>query len=109
MHAINPEVRIHALPERAGAVRLAALVAQADIVLDCTDNFATRHAINAACVAHARPLVAGAAIGFDGQVSVYDTRDPARPCYACLFPPELKLCFVLFVSNEFHKGEYLCL
>jgi molybdopterin/thiamine biosynthesis adenylyltransferase len=88
MRAINPDIRIVALHERADASRLDALVAEADVVVDCSDNFATRHAVNAACVAHARPLVSGAAIGFDGQLSVYDTRDPARPCYACLFPPE---------------------
>ena len=86
--AINPEVRVHALRERADARRLLELVAAADLVVDCSDNFATRHTVNAACVAHAKPLVSGAAIGFDGQVSVYDTRDPARPCYACLFPPD---------------------
>ena len=88
LRAINPEVRVHALRERADAQRLLELVAAADVVVDCSDNFATRHAVNAACVAHAKPLVAGAAIGFDGQVSVYDTRDNARPCYACLFPPD---------------------
>jgi molybdopterin-synthase adenylyltransferase len=86
--AINPEVRVQALRERADAARLAALVAEADVVLDCSDNFATRHAVNAACVAARKPLVAGAAIGFDGQVSVYDSRDPAKPCYACIFPPD---------------------
>jgi len=88
MHAINPEVRVHALHERADAQRLNALVAQADVVIDCSDNFVTRQAVNAACVAHARPLVSGAAIGFDGQISVYDTRRPESPCYACLFPPD---------------------
>ena len=88
MHAINPDVHVHALHERADAARLAALVARADVVIDCSDNFATRHAVNAACVAHAKPLVSGAAIGFDGQLSVYDTRDASRPCYACLFPPD---------------------
>ncbi len=88
LRAINPEVRVHALRERADAQRLLELVAPADVVVDCSDNFATRHAVNAACVAHAKPLVSGAAIGFDGQVSVYDTRDPTRPCYACLFPPD---------------------
>ena len=88
LQAINPEVRVHALRERADASRLLALVAEADVVVDCSDNFATRHAVNAACVAHGKPLVSGAAIGFDGQVSVYDTRDPAKPCYACLFPPD---------------------
>ena len=87
LQAINPEVRVHALRERADAARLLQLAADADVVIDCSDNFATRHAVNAACVAHRKPLVSGAAIGFDGQVSVYDTRDAAKPCYACLFPP----------------------
>lgn len=88
MLAINPDVRVHALHERADAARLALLIADADVVIDCSDNFATRHAVNAACVAHGKPLVSGAAIGFDGQLSVYDTRDAAHPCYACLFPPD---------------------
>ena len=85
---INPELRIVALQQRADAALLDALVADADVVLDCSDNFATRHAVNAACVAHGRPLVSGAAIGFDGQISVYDTRLPEAPCYACVFPAE---------------------
>jgi molybdopterin-synthase adenylyltransferase len=86
--AINPDVRITPLVERADAKRLDALVAEADVVLDCSDNFKTRQAVNVACVRHRKPLVAGAAIGFDGQISVYDTRAPDAPCYACLFPPE---------------------
>lgn len=86
--ALNPEVDLRALVQRADAGLLERLVPEADVVIDCSDNFATRQAVNAACVRHARPLVAGAAIGFDGQVSVYDTRDPAAPCYACVFPPE---------------------
>ncbi len=86
--AINPEIEVIALQERADATRLDALVAAADLVLDCSDNFATRHAVNAACVKHRKPLVSGAAIGFDGQVSVYDTRVDTNPCYACIFPPE---------------------
>lgn len=86
--AINPDVRVHAVQERVGGARLDELVARADVVVDCSDNFATRHAVNAACVTHGRPLVSGAAIGFDGQISVYDSRDPATPCYACIFPDE---------------------
>jgi molybdopterin/thiamine biosynthesis adenylyltransferase len=86
--AINPDVQVTPLFERADASRLDALVRDADVVLDCSDNFKTRHAVNAACVVHARPLVSGAAIGFDGQISVYDTRRADAPCYACLFPPE---------------------
>jgi molybdopterin/thiamine biosynthesis adenylyltransferase len=86
--AINPDVQVQPLVERADAKRLDQLVADADVVLDCSDNFTTRQAVNAACVAHKKPLVAGAAIGFDGQISVYDPRDAASPCYACVFPPE---------------------
>jgi molybdopterin/thiamine biosynthesis adenylyltransferase len=88
MAAINPEVVVRTHRLRADAALLAQLVAAADVVIDCSDNFDTRHAVNRACVAHAKPLVAGAAIRFDGQLSVYDTRDPASPCYACIFPPE---------------------
>ena len=77
-----------ALQERADARRLDTLVAGADVVLDCSDNFATRQAVNAACVTHRKPLVSGAAIGFDGQISVYDTRADTNPCYACLFPAD---------------------
>ena len=86
--AINPDVQVRPLVERADTATLDALVRDADVVLDCCDNFATRQAVNAACVAHRVPLVSGAAIGFDGQVSVYDTRRDDAPCYACLFPPE---------------------
>ncbi|MCL4700091.1 MAG: HesA/MoeB/ThiF family protein [Burkholderiaceae bacterium] len=86
--AINPDVQVRALQRRADAALLAEWVAEADVVLDCTDNFATRHAVNAACVRARKPLVSGAAIGFDGQVSVYDSRDGKHPCYACLFPPD---------------------
>jgi molybdopterin/thiamine biosynthesis adenylyltransferase len=91
MAAINPDIRVLALQERADAARLDDWVAAADVVLDCSDNFATRHAVNGACVRHARPLVSGAAIGFDGQISVYDTRHDAHPCYACLFPADALL------------------
>ena len=87
--AINPDVVVEAIGVRADAALLDSLVADCDVVLDCSDNFATRHAVNAACVAHRKPLVSGAAIGFDGQISVYDTRDDKAPCYACLFPPDV--------------------
>jgi molybdopterin/thiamine biosynthesis adenylyltransferase len=83
--AINPEIRVVRVAQRVGGTELAVLVAAADVVLDCTDNFATRHAINRACVAARKPLVSGAAIRFDGQLAVYDTRDAASPCYHCLF------------------------
>jgi molybdopterin/thiamine biosynthesis adenylyltransferase len=89
--AINPEVLVNPIVARADVALLDDLVAQADVVLDCCDNFATRHAINAACVAHGKPLVSGAAIRFDGQVCVYDPRDANSPCYACVFPPDTSL------------------
>ena len=84
--AINPEPRVEAVTRRADEALLALLVPQADVVIDCTDNFRTRHAVNAACVAHGKPLVSGAAIRFDAQISVYDTRHDEAPCYACVFP-----------------------
>jgi molybdopterin/thiamine biosynthesis adenylyltransferase len=87
---INPEITVHALNERVDDARLAALVAAADVVLDCTDNFATRHAVNRACVAARKPLVSGAVIRFDGQISVFDPRGGDQPCYSCLFPQDQK-------------------
>jgi molybdopterin-synthase adenylyltransferase len=86
MAAINPQVRVTTVQLRADAAQLDALVAQANVVLDCCDNFATRHAVNAACVKNAVPLVSGAAIRFDGQISVHDSRRADAPCYACVFP-----------------------
>ena len=85
LRAINPEIAIEPLEERAGPERLAALARTADVVLDCSDNFATRHAINRACVAARKPLVSGAGIRFDGQVAVFDLRRTDAPCYNCLF------------------------
>ena len=87
--AINAELQINAVRQRADAAWLDGAVQAADVVIDCSDNFATRHAVNAACVVHRKPLVSGAAIGFDGQVSVYDRRQADAPCYACVFPPEV--------------------
>jgi len=83
---INPEVRVEPVRERVAGERLDALVAGSDVVVDASDNFPTRHAINRACVRHRKPLVSGAGIRFDGQVSVFDLRDRGCPCYACLFP-----------------------
>ena len=88
LKAVNPEVEVVALGERLDGARLAALVGSADVVLDCTDNFATRHALNRACVKHSKPLVSGAAIRFDGQLAVFDLRANGAPCYACLFPED---------------------
>lgn len=86
--AINPEVRVAALAERVDGKRLEALARDADVVIDGSDNFATRHAVNRACVLLKKPLVSGAAVRFDGQVAVFDLRAPGSPCYACLFPEQ---------------------
>jgi len=88
LHAINPQVQVELVQARIGESELDTLVAQADVVLDATDNFATRHAINRACVRHRRALVSGAGVRFDGQVSVFDLRRADSPCYHCLFPEE---------------------
>jgi len=86
LRSINPQVEIVTVPERVGESRIAELTAGVDVVLDGTDNFETRHAVNRACVRHRKPLVSGAAIRFDGQIAVFDMRQPDAPCYACLFP-----------------------
>ena len=85
---LNPEVEVAAVSERLEGERLAEIIASVDVVLDCCDNFATRHAVNRACVKHRKPLVSGAAVRFDGQVSVYDLRQEDAPCYNCLFPED---------------------
>lgn len=83
---INPGITVNAITERISGARFDQVVRAADVVLDCSDNFATRHALNRACVAHSKPLVSGAGVRFDGQIAVFDRRDPASPCYHCLFP-----------------------
>lgn len=88
LHAINPRVTINAIAERVDGERLQALVKAADVVLDGSDNFATRHAVNRACVVARKPLVSGAGIRFDGQLAVFDLRSDDAPCYACLFPED---------------------
>jgi molybdopterin/thiamine biosynthesis adenylyltransferase len=85
--ALDPSVRVEAVEARLEGAHLRALVAGVDAVVDCSDNAATRRAVNAACVATGTPLVFGAAIGFDGQLTTFDPRDAASPCYACAFPP----------------------
>jgi adenylyltransferase/sulfurtransferase len=85
LSAINPEVTLHKVAARVGRAELERLAVNADVVIDCSDNFETRHAVNRACFSTGRPLVSGAAIRFDGQVAVFDPRDPASPCYHCLF------------------------
>lgn len=86
LNELNPGVEVITLGERLHGSALAAAVARCSVALDCTDNFATRHALNRACVQHRVPLVSGAAIRFDGQVSVFDLRKPDSGCYHCLFP-----------------------
>jgi molybdopterin/thiamine biosynthesis adenylyltransferase len=86
--ALNPEVQVHTVAQRADAALLDTLVARVDVVLDCSDNFRTRQAVNAACVQQGKPLVSGAAIRFDGQLAVYDPRSADSPCYACVFDPQ---------------------
>ena len=88
---INPEVEVVPLERRLQGEDLERFVAESDAVLDCSDNFATRHAANRACVRHRKPLVSGAAIRFDGQVSVFDLRGDSSPCYHCLFPENAEL------------------
>ena len=85
LSAVNPQIRIERIAARVDAMSLVPLVAAADLVLDCTDNFATRHAINTACVRAGKPLVSGAAIRFDGQIAVFDVTARDSPCYHCLF------------------------
>ena len=88
---INPEVKVTALQSRLAGGELDALVATCDVVLDCCDNFATRHAVNRACVKHRKPLVSGAGVRFDGQIAVFDMRRADSPCYHCLFPEDAEL------------------
>ena len=85
---INPTIEIIAVREHAEGERLVELLSDASVALDCSDNFATRHAINRACVALGIPLVSGAALQFDGQISVFDSCNPDAPCYACVFAPD---------------------
>jgi len=84
--SINPEVNINTVCERSSEADFTKLISAADVVLDCSDNFATRYMLNKLCVQLTKPLVSGAAIGFEGQVTVYDMRSDASPCYHCLFP-----------------------
>jgi len=86
--SLNPEIDVVGLEKRVAADDLDALVARADVVLDCSDNFPTRHALNRACVKRAKPLVSGAAIRFEAQLMVFDLRRADAPCYACLFPED---------------------
>ena len=91
LSALNPDVRIVPLQQRVDGKNLRPLLADVDVVLDCSDNFATRHALNRACVAAKKPLVAGAAIRFDAQLMVFDLRKKDAACYACLFPEDAQV------------------
>ena len=88
MHDLNPEVRVTPIAQKLDAAQLDALVPTLHVVVDCCDNYATRQAVNAACVKHKVPLVSGAAVRLDGQLAVYDPRNDQSPCYACVFPPD---------------------
>jgi molybdopterin-synthase adenylyltransferase len=86
LQALNPETKVKTIEERSSSESMEKLVREADVVIDCSDNFATRYTLNQICVKLRKPLVSGAAIGFEGQVSVFDMRNNASPCYQCLFP-----------------------
>jgi adenylyltransferase/sulfurtransferase len=86
LHSVNPDLKITAIDWELDEDELLARIAQADVVLDCSDNFETRHLINKVCVEARKPLVSGAAIGFDGQIAVFDSRDKSAACYRCLYP-----------------------
>lgn len=83
--ALNPDVKVRTIYSRLNETELNSLVATVDLVVDCTDNFTTRFAINRACFSHKKPLVSGAAIRMEGQVAVYDPVNPESPCYQCLY------------------------
>jgi len=91
LNLINPEVTVDTIENRVSGDRLDELVDQSSVVLDCSDNFETRHNVNKACVKSKTPLVSGASIKFDGQLVVFDSRQPNSPCYQCLFPEEKNL------------------
>ena len=88
LQRLNSSIQIETIQAKATASLLDEILPSVDVVLDCTDNFSTRHLINAACVKHQIPLVSGSALKFDGQVSVFDSRHSGSPCYACIFSPD---------------------
>jgi molybdopterin-synthase adenylyltransferase len=88
LETLNPNAQINAIAAKADKALLNELLPSVDVVLDCTDNFSTRQLINAVCVQHQKLLVSGSALGFDGQVTVFDLRQSSSPCYACIFSPE---------------------
>ena len=86
LQAINPEITVVAIPKKSSEEEFTALARDADVVIDCSDNFRTRYTLNRVCLALKKPLVSGAAISFEGQVTVFDFRNQESPCYHCLFP-----------------------
>ena len=88
IHEINPEIVVKTIQQKSTEADFKALVASADVVIDCSDNFATRYTLNRICLQLKKPLVSGAAIGFEGQVTVFDFRNESSPCYHCLYPDE---------------------
>jgi molybdopterin/thiamine biosynthesis adenylyltransferase len=86
IYEINPETVVQTIQQKSTESEFSALISQADVVIDCSDNFATRYTLNRLCVQLRKPLVSGAAIGFEGQITVYDMRHATSPCYHCLFP-----------------------
>lgn len=88
IHAINPDISVHTVQQKSTVESFTELAKQADVVIDCSDNFATRYNLNRICFQLKKPLVSGAAIGFDGQITVFDFRSETSPCYQCLFPDD---------------------
>ena len=86
IHAINPDITVNTITQKSTEAEFAELIKVADVVIDCSDNFKTRYMLNKLSVEHKKPLVSGAAIGFEGQITVYDMRHDTSPCYHCLFP-----------------------
>jgi molybdopterin/thiamine biosynthesis adenylyltransferase len=83
---LNPDTTVHIVTKKSTTQEFSRLITEADVVIDCSDNFATRYLLNTLCVQLNKPLVSGAAIGFEGQVTVFDMRNDESPCYHCLFP-----------------------
>ncbi len=88
LYEINPTVVVNPVTVKSTEAELMQLVTQADVIVDCSDNFATRYLLNKLCVQLKKPLVSGAALGFEGQITVFDMRSDTSPCYHCLFPDE---------------------
>ncbi|MGV3582661.1 MAG: HesA/MoeB/ThiF family protein [Methylophilus sp.] len=86
IYEINPEVEVTTIQKKSSEAEFSELIAQADVVIDCSDNFATRYTLNRLCFMHKKPLVSGAAVKFEGQITVFDFRNENSPCYHCLYP-----------------------